>query len=597
MVNGHAGEDPIMLREYVRTRAGLPAWQPDRPAQPGPTSHLRLVKPAEPTKRFSDHHLTSRGYKFITGYEYVSADGEVVFEVLRYHHDTEGKTFIQRRPDGNGGWFAGRGEPILYRLPDILANSTDPIFIAEGEKDCDRLASLGFLATTAPQGSWPDDLSALAGRKVYVLADNDVPGERKAAAAVERLQGIATVTRVEIPGLPDKGDVSDWFDAGNAAEQLVALCQDASPLPANDNIASVVTDTLPFVYPSKWQGQAVPPRRWLIDKLVPMRTVTLLSGDGGLGKSLFALQASVAAVLGKEVAGLEPSQGRVLYVGAEDEVDEFHRRIHDVLAEHGAAYEDLGDDFLLLPLADRDATLAMPEKSGKMSQTPLFHSLRARISEFRPKLIVLDTSADLYGGNEIDRSQVRQFVAMLRSIAIEYDCAIVLLSHPSVAGMQSGSGTSGSTAWNNSVRARLYLTAESGDGADPDGRVLTNMKSNYGAKGDAIKLRWDQGVFVLNDGSRPNPARRLMEKKADGVFLALLSKFNRQGNNVSHVSGTNYAPAKMAAHADRAGVGKKALAEAMSRLLDAETIKIVEEGPKSKPRKRLIVSAEDYGAK
>ena len=88
-----------------------------------------------------------------------------------------------------------------------------------------------------------------------------------------------------------------------------------------------------------------------------------------------------------------------------------------------------------------------------------------------------------------------------------------------------------------------------------------------------------------------------MEKKADGVFLALLSKFNRQGNNVSHVSGTNYAPAKMAAHADRAGVGKKALAEAMSRLLDAETIKIVEEGPKSKPRKRLIVSAEDYGAK
>ncbi|MNL54500.1 hypothetical protein D3C87_1778400 [compost metagenome] len=123
------------------------------------------------------------------------------------------------------------------------------------------------------------------------------------------------------------------------------------------------------------------------------------------------------------------------------------------------------------------------------------------------------------------------------------------------------------------------------------------MKSNYGAKGDAIKLRWDQGVFVLNDGSRPNPAKRMIERKAEDVFLALLSKFNRLGNNVSHVSGTNYAPAKMAAHPDSDGVGKKALAEAMSRLLDAETIKIAEEGPPSKPRKRLIISAEDYGAK
>ncbi|MDX0450714.1 AAA family ATPase [Sinorhizobium medicae] len=599
IVHPLAGEDPIEMRDYVRTRAGLPDWEPARAERPQPTAHLRLVKKAEPPKAFSDWHLTSRGFSHVATYDYTSADGEVLFEVLRYEHPTQPKSFLQRRPDGDGGYFSGREEPVLYRQHELASNTDDPIFVVEGEKDADRLAAFGYLATTVPNGSWPDDLSVLIGREVFVLADNDPAGDKKAKAAIGKMQGLATVARIDLPGLQPKGDVSDWLDAGHTSEELKGLCLASVPVAANDNTPEVVSDDnlLPFVFPSKWQGEAVPPRKWLIDRLVPMRTVTLLSGDGGLGKSLLALQTSVATVLGEKVAGLEPARGKVLYVGAEDEVDEFHRRIDDVLAEHSASYEDLGKDFLLLPLADRDATLAVPEKSGRMTPTPLFERLQEKIADFGPTLIVLDTSADLYGGNEIDRTQVRQFVAMLRSIAIAHDCAIILLSHPSVAGMQSGSGTSGSTAWNNSVRARLYLTAETGDGADPDGRVLTNMKSNYGAKGDAIKLRWDQGVFVLNDGSRPNPAKRIIERKAEDVFLALLSKFNRQGNNVSHVSGTNYAPAKMASHPDSDGVGKKALALAMARLLDAETIKIVEEGPPSKPRKRLIISAEDYGAK
>jgi len=366
---------------------------------------------------------------------------------------------------------------------------------------------------------------------------------------------------------------------------------------ANDNAAPSEWDDLPFVYPSEWQGRAIPTRSWFVEKLIPMRTVTLLSGDGGLGKSLLALQLSVAAVLGANTMDITPSKGRVVYVGAEDEVEEFHRRIDDALAEHQAAYSDLAKDFLLLPLADRDATLAMPDKSGKMVPTSLFGALRTRIDQFQPKLVVLDTSADLFGGDEIKRTQVRQFVAMLRTIAITRNCAVVLLSHPSVSGMQSGTGTSGSTAWNNSVRSRLYLTAETGEGADPDGRILSVMKANYGQKGDAMKLRWQAGVFVLNDGSKPNPAKRIVERKAEECFVSLLSKFNRTGQHVGTATGTNYAPAKIAAHPDGKDFGKRALADAMHRLLDNGTIKIVFEGPPSRQRQRLMVSAEDYGPK
>ena len=65
-----------------------------------------------------------------------------------------------------------------------------------------------------------------------------------------------------------------------------------------------------------------------------------------------------------------------------------------------------------------------------------------------------------------------------------------MLSHPSLTGINSGTGTSGSTAWNNSVRSRLYLSRIVQDGYEqnPDARVLRTMKSNYSGIGGEIAL-------------------------------------------------------------------------------------------------------------
>lgn len=353
-------------------------------------------------------------------------------------------------------------------------------------------------------------------------------------------------------------------------------------------------DNEPFrvVCPADWQDLPIPERKWLIPGLVPSRTVTLLSGDGGVGKSLLALQIGIAAVLGVPTLGVKPSQGRVLYLGAEDEEEEFQRRMMDIVRCHHASFSDL-NDFLLVPAAGQDATLVLPDKTGTMVATPFMVSLRDRISSFRPTLVVLDTSADLFGGNEIDRGQVRRFVSMLREIAMEFDCAVVLLSHPSVAGMQSGAGTSGSTAWSNSVRSRLYLTADKGEDADPHVRVLTTMKSNYGPVGDALRMRWHEGAFEPDEGVSQG-AVSLLGHRAEDVFKDLLSKFCRTGQNASHVSGTSYAPSLMAKHPDAKGVSKGQLVAAMGRLIDDGTVKIIVEGPPSRQRRRLILASEDY---
>ena len=134
-------------------------------------------------------------------------------------------------------------------------------------------------------------------------------------------------------------------------------------------------DRSQFFDPSEWAGQPIPRREWYLQGLIPSRTVTMLSGDGGLGKSLLALQLAIASATGTETMDLQPTAGRVIYVGAEDEAAEFHRRTDAILRSVGRSYDDLADQFRLLPLADQDATLAVPDKAGKLQATPLLDAL------------------------------------------------------------------------------------------------------------------------------------------------------------------------------------------------------------------------------
>ncbi|MBB4113462.1 RecA-family ATPase [Rhizobium sp. BK226] len=384
---------------------------------------------------------------------------------------------------------------------------------------------------------------------------------------------------------------ADLFAPPAAAVPVAA--NDNKPAPQQVPAAKPAVYSLPVICPAEWHGKPVPAREWYATDLIPNRQVTIVSGDGGVGKSLLTLQVAAAGALGVETMGMRPSTGRVVYLGAEDEGDEFHRRLDDIVTAHGKELRDLSD-FRLLPMADLDALLARPDMRMNMQPTPLYAKLVDLICDVRPKLVVLDTAADLFGGDEIKRNQVRQFIGLLRQLAIGLDCAVVLLTHPSVAGMQSGTGSSGSTAWNNSVRSRLYLTRPEGKDADPDLRFLTTKKANYGTVGGEMKLRWKAGVFVLDDG-KPHMGSQLLAAKAEGVFRKLLSLFNRTGQTVSDVTGTNYAPAKMADHPEADGISKKLLAAAMQRLLDAGEVKIVMEGPASRKRKRLILASEDYG--
>lgn len=176
---------------------------------------------------FSNNNSGNGLGRVIATYDYHDATSVVLFQVLRY----EGKKFRQRRPDGKGGWIwkLGRTPRVLYRLPDLLAADADDwVFIVEGEKDADRLASVGLTATCNPGGAgkWSKlaDDSALHERRVAIIGDKDGAGDRHVADVETRLRGRAREMRViELPGAGK--DVSDWFDAGGTAKELIHLVE------------------------------------------------------------------------------------------------------------------------------------------------------------------------------------------------------------------------------------------------------------------------------------------------------------------------------------------------------------------------------------
>ncbi|OSQ44960.1 ATPase [Marivita geojedonensis] len=319
---------------------------------------------------------------------------------------------------------------------------------------------------------------------------------------------------------------------------------------------------------------------------MPQNTVTLFGGDGGTGKSLLALQLAVAVATGREWIGKAVPKGNVIFISAEDDDAELHRRLDNILRAEGRTYDDLSG-LILRSLAGEDALLAV-DTQVKLMASELFKELDARAADEVPLLIGIDTLADVYPANENDRAKVRQFIGILRGLALKRQCAVVLLGHPSLTGISSGTGTSGSTAWNNSVRSRLYLSRIK-DGsfeADPDRRVLTTMKANYGRIGGETHVKWKAGVFVL-EPSEGGMDKMAAGAKAQRVFTKLLDTFTAQGRRVNHAGGTTYAPKVFAEHPDSEGMTKKALKTAMEGLLAAKKIKIETEGPPSKRRSFL----------
>jgi len=508
-------------------------------------------------------------------YDYRDEDGDLLYQVVK----KPGHKFLQRRPVSDSSeewiWDLKDTRRVLYRLPQLLnANPLEPVFIVEGEKDVETLVRMGLVATCNPGGAgkWREDYNEFfLLREVVVLADNDPAGKAHALQIIASLASVAA--RITHTTMPQGKDVSDWVAMGGTKDELLALVEhvrreivkDPPPKPA------LILDDIAF------DGVPVPAQKWTVHQRIPANQVCILSGHGSTGKSMIGLHLCVAhAAPRNDWLKSLVTPGPSLFLDAEETIEQIHIRLDPLTQLYDCTYQDLIDGGLAVKTLIDDAIMATVDKNGVVVPTNLYRQVLEYAGDIKTTQIVIANAANVFAGNENDRSQVQQFVGLLKRVALASGGSVVLITHPSLTGLATETGLSGSTQWHNAVRARMWLHGVKSNGADrqegSDLRILEFMKNQYGPLGENIALQFKDGMF------RPMPGisstdKLARESSVDEVFLTILRRFG-DVRRVSPNPGPTYAPKRFEDEDEATAIkaDRKELEGAMRRLLSSGRI-------------------------
>lgn len=349
--------------------------------------------------------------KLVKSYDYVDADGELLFQACRF----EPKTFRQRHRGADGAWVWNLEgvTPVLYRLPQLLeaVSLERRVFIVEGEKDADALSELGYPSTTNPMGAgkWRETYSDhLAGADVVIFPDNDDAGRSHAEqVAASLFNRKATVKIVALPGLPDKGDVSDWLSSGDwdALEEIIGKTPRWSP----DRFNTLRTRwRLDEVWENTEMMQPPPP---VVPYLAWSARSTLLAAREKSGKSTLTGFMAAQVSRGGDFLGEPCARGHVLIIGLEEFIGDTARRLRE-----------FGADGKQITLVDRFAR----ETTDRPSE------VREHIEAVAPVLVILDSLMAYSRGLVTDANNATQTQATvqgLTDLCHQTAVALVIIHH------------------------------------------------------------------------------------------------------------------------------------------------------------------------
>lgn len=443
----------------------------------------------------------ANGRRPVKRYRYNDAAGNLVCEVWRY----EPKDFRPHYLSSAGEWQIGDPPGVkipLYRLPELLsADPRGPVFICAGEKDADRVAALGLVATTNIHGEgvlWarhPHWLEPLAGRRCVILEDYDRPdskrgvrpGEQHAKEVFAALTGAGVeAKRLLLPGLAEGQDVSDWLNAGHTAAELLQLSE-PEPHPL---IARLLT---------REALRNLPPPVWQIEGLFFESSIVEIYGESNHGKSLIGQDVALNVVRGGSWAErpiLKP--GAVVYVNA-DGGPGFSPRLKAWEQANGTAAMF---EFWTYP---QELLIADPRQMAEFTEG------LAHLPE-TPVMLFIDTlSQCIPGVNENQQEEMSRVVAHLNAIKRRYGTTVVLLHHVGKDGLNRGS-----TVIPGAADTIIRVTQQPGALVE-----LTCDKQRDGRKFDPLYFSIqehgvDQGVYLAQTaGPERSPTTAREERKQD----------------------------------------------------------------------------------
>lgn len=317
--------------------------------------------------------------------------------------------------------------------------------------------------------------------------------------------------------------------------------------------------------------KTAPERLWMVENLLPVRKATLLTGDGGVGKSLSAQLQCTCVALGLPFLGVPTRRARSAYMTWEDDGDELWRRQEAINRALGIRMSDLPGHLELLSFTEEASPFVIQRAETGIMPTELGQCIVDWLDQRAMTFACFDNASQIANIDHNAIEEVAPFAHWLNALAHKLNGSVLLLHHPN----KSGADWLGSVAYTNQFRSRLLLTAPSDD--DPNLRELTNPKANYAARGTRISFRWHDGAFLL-ESELPQDAREEIEKNvaassANAIFLACLAA--RDGE-VGPSPGPNYAPSIFEDMPEAKGLKRDALTAAMNRLRTNGTIEVAE---------------------
>jgi hypothetical protein len=383
-VHSFAGDDPIICRDHVREKCGIPEFKPKRKA-------AREVS-----------------------FDYRDAAGAVRYRKRRIEFEDGGKTFVIE-PKGRGG-----SAPLLYggeRLADLAEGQ--PVFIVEGEKKVDRLRELGAIAVCADSGAqskWlPSHAALLRGLDVLLWPDSDKAGEKYAENAVSCLKDSAASIRIVRPFGPPNGgskglDVCDW--SGGGAELLALVAKAEAYVHARD-------DDNPIKTLSYDEMVALPPIDWAIYGVWPRRSKSVIFGQSDSFKSFLAIDLACSAATGLQWHGHAVKQFKVIYIANEGANAVGRKRIPAWMTYHQISQEKRRNIYLI------KVETILPDE---VSRGNLIKAIRAIVQQGEDFGLVIDVLRGTMTGSENDDEAAHAWTSAAE-ILIEEGATIMTVTH------------------------------------------------------------------------------------------------------------------------------------------------------------------------
>ena len=377
----------------------------------------------------------------------------------------------------------------------------------------------------------------------YALVLVPDAGKEAQAEAIARELGCSVAAMPQ--GEAQNFDCNDLAQR-DGADVLAALLDNAQsfkpePLLTPVDVAGVLT-------------RPSPPPRFVWDGYCPRGVVTLLGAHGGTGKSTIALMLAAAVATGRELFGIATDAAPVVFASFEDGAHIVRHRLAHICQCWGINPAEL--DGLHIVDGTANPELFASDGRGPGDVTPAYGELLALVKQTGAGLVIVDNASDAYGGDEIQRRQVRAFMRALAVIAREGDAAVMLLAHvdkgTSRKERSDTEGYSGSTAWHNSARSRIFMSRD-------DGGLLTlaHQKSNLAKLREPLALDWPHGGLPQARETLSPVVQGISDRVDTKALLKLIAEFSERGEHITTATTSRTHAAKLLAGESTYPKGRK----------------------------------------